>query len=455
MKKFLCMFLVLLFVVPAFAQKKQIEDVKYRRSSLHLVLVTTDEPILKETEVMRSWANYPFPDKYDKLSVNLVNFPAGKPSVSFLEFATNVAKGVTPLPTTIAGLKKLKEDTDGKADLEALKGKIEAKIAEEKLAHQLLEQWFNIKPDGSCNMELIQERGRYNATELEALEADKTTRGKAILADAGMELIPNTFIQFCKLDFYENEPIAKFFLMITKALAPLVPGGDMAVAAAEIAYNAAKTGYSARTQALLYKLKWNEEIMNEFYSCWDEKIDNKLDYAKFQAIPFEMEFVGADVSSSTTSDSKAAAKAVFGIPGKANSEEQNEVNEKLIDKTVVRNIDKLFTKMQANYEVFRPKFPVITNPPLTAQFGMKEGLKGGESFELLETSWNEKLQKREYKRVGIVKVDKKQVWDNRYNAGEEPENVMIDKKTGEPIMATLLSKSKVAYPGMLLRQMKK
>jgi len=46
--------------------------------------------------------------------------------------------------------------------------------------------------------------------------------------------------------------------------------------------------------------------------------------------------------------------------------------------------------MQATYEVFKPKFPVLTNPPLTAGFGLKEGLKGGEKFELLETVWNEK-----------------------------------------------------------------
>jgi hypothetical protein len=131
------------------------------------------------------------------------------------------------------------------------------------------------------------------------------------------------------------------------------------------------------------------------------------------------------------------------------------VNEKnLIELTVVRNLDKLFTTMQQKYEVFKPKFPILTNPPLTAQFGMKEGLKGGEKFELLEPVWNNKTNKREYKRVGIVKVDKKQIWDNRYNAGEIPQNPQVDKKTGESIQATLLSKNKVAYPGMLLRQMK-
>jgi len=446
------MFLVLAMLVPVFAQKKQIEDVTYRRSSLHLVLVTTDEPLLKEAEVMESWKNYPFPDKYDQLSVDFKTFSSGKPAVSAMEYATKVANGEIPLPTTIAALKQLQEDTDGKAYIESLKKIVENKIAEEKLAHQLLAKWFNIQPDGSCDMELIQERGRYNATELDAMVADKAARGKAILADAGEELISNTFVQFCKLDFYENEPIAKFAKMVAYAIANIA-GGDAVRMAADVAYNAAKTGYSARTLAMLYKLNWNDSIMAEFYNIWTA--ENRLDYAKFQALPFEMKFVGANVSTSTTSDSKAAAAAVFGVPtGNKSAEEKEEVDVKLINKTVIRNIDKVFAKMQKKYEVFKPKFPVLSNPPLTAQLGMKEGIEGGEQFEILETVWNDKLAKREYKRVGIVKVDKKQIWDNRYNAGEGNEKKQIDKKTGEPIMSTLFTKSKVAFPGMLLRQMK-
>jgi hypothetical protein len=257
------------------------------------------------------------------------------------------------------------------------------------------------------------------------------------LEDAGEELIGNTFVQFCKMDFYENEPIARFSMMLANAIAAFSgPAEGTVRAAARTAYEVSKDGYSARAMALLYKLNWNDSILAEFYNCWIA--ENKLDYQKFQALPFNMVFVGADVSTST-------AVAPFGF---------NVDEKKLIELTVVRNLDNLFTKMQQNYEVFKPKFPVISNPPLEAQLGMKEGLKGGEKFELLEPVWNEKLNKREYKRVGIVTIDKKQVWDNRYNAGETPENPQVNKKTGEPITATLLSKNKAAYPGMLLRQMK-
>jgi len=437
MRKNILLILAWLICLPSMAQKKQIDDANYRRSSLHLVLITTDDPILKEPVVMNSWDNYPFPDKYNSHSISLKKFSAGKPGVSFFEFATKYVSGEYRLPNSIIALKKIQEDTDNKAYTKALIEKIQEKIQEEKIAHQLLEKWFKIQPDGTCSMDLIKERGCYNATEMQALEASKTQRGRVLLEDAGEELIGNTFIQFCKLDFYENEPIERFRLMIANAIITLATAGEIKEsAAAKIAYDVRKDGYSARAQAMLYKLNWNDSIMAEFYNCWID--ENKLDYEKFQSLPFNMVLVGTDVSTSS-------AIAPFGL----------KLDEKkLINLTVVRNIDKLFAVMQAKYEVFKPKFPVLTNPPLTAAFGMKEGLKGGEQFELLETIWNEKTNKREYKRIGIVKVNKKQIWDNRYNAGETPENHQINKKTGEPVTATLLTKNKVAYPGMLLRQIK-
>jgi len=436
MKRFFLFLMMICIAMPVFAQKKEIEDTKYRRSSLHIVLVTTDDPILKESEVMKSWENYPFPEKYNQHEVDLKTFAAGKPGVSFFEFATNYVNGTYQLSNKISNLKKMLEDIDNKAYTLALIEKVNKKIDEEKLAHKLLEKWFNIQPDGTADISLIKARGAYNATEMQALEASQTTRGLAILQDAGEELIGNTFVSFCKIDFYENEPIEKFKLMISNAIVSLLLGEQTTSSIAEIAYEAAKEGYSARTMAMLYKLNWNDSIMAQFYDCWVG--EDKIDYDKFQSLLFDMVFIGADISTSR-------ANAPFGF----NVDEKN-----LIDLTIVRNIDNLFAKMQANYEVFKPKFPVLTNPPLTAEFGMKEGLKGGEKFQLLEPVWNDKKNQREYKLIGIVKVDKKQIWDNRYNAGEESENKQVNKKTGEPIISTLLTKNKAAYPGMLLRQTK-
>lgn len=85
---------------------------------------------------------------------------------------------------------------------------IDKVITSEKLANKLVASWFNRSPDGKFNMKLIQERGFYNASEMEAGIAKGQAKGLASLGDAGEELLRNTFVTFTKLDFIENEPAA-------------------------------------------------------------------------------------------------------------------------------------------------------------------------------------------------------------------------------------------------------
>ena len=47
---------------------------------------------------------------------------------------------------------------------------------------------------GICDVELVKERGLYNASELDKALASKTQRGNALLEDAGEDLIGNTFL---------------------------------------------------------------------------------------------------------------------------------------------------------------------------------------------------------------------------------------------------------------------
>ena len=58
-----------------------------------------------------------------------------------------------------------------------------------------------------------------------------------------------------------------------------------------------------------------------------------------------------------------------------------------------------------------------------------------------------------YLALGKTTVDKKLVWDNRYNAGDPPEKEVKDKD-GNPITATTFKDVKKAQPGMLLKQVK-
>jgi hypothetical protein len=82
---------------------------------------------------------------------------------------------------------------------------------------------------------------------------------------------------------------------------------------------------------------------------------------------------------------------------------------------------------------------------------MKEGLEGGEKFEVLEANMDPKTGIIEYKKKGTIKVDKNLIWDNRYNAG-----LPITDETGaeikNPLNGTTFEGGSKFYPGMLIRQ---
>lgn len=63
------------------------------------------------------------------------------------------------------------------------------------LGQKMVAKWFNRdKQTGSFNMELIKERGLYNANQQQTNVARASIRGMALLEDAGELLIHNTYL---------------------------------------------------------------------------------------------------------------------------------------------------------------------------------------------------------------------------------------------------------------------
>jgi hypothetical protein len=87
---------------------------------------------------------------------------------------------------------------------------------------------------------------------------------------------------------------------------------------------------------------------------------------------------------------------------------------------------------------------------------MKEGLEGGETFELLELTYNTKTGLTSYKNLGKLKADGNLVWDNRYNADEKTAQYL--DKNGAPLASglegTKFSDSEKVQIGMLIKQIR-
>lgn len=430
-----------------FAQEST-QDFKYRRSSLSMILIES-ESFPNKDAVMSSWNSFPFPDKYNNHDIDLKSFNIDGIQLSEQDlldagFLKDTLKNPLQIVKATGSLKPVKylnsENTIAvvmPTEKQEYQLKLNKVIRENKLASKLVASWFNRSSDGKLNMNLIQERGFYNATEMEASIAQGQTKGLASLGDAGEELLRNTFVTFTKLNFISNEPVAAAVRDAAKqSIIESMAGSpqlliNKALSGADKVYEKTKEGYSLWSKTWLYRLNWNDSIAAVFYNdLWS----NPTAFDKSDL--FSLEFVGVQYNQSLVT---------FKI-GEKRTQEQ------IIDLALVRNVDNAFAELQKDNDVFKPKVPVLTINPITAQIGMKEGLTGGESFDVLEMTFDKKTGTTEYKVVGSATADKKIIWDNRYNAGENQETVLT--KEGTPVTATLFNGGKSIQPGMLLKQIK-
>lgn len=201
------------------AQSPALDD-KYRRSTLQMVLIESENFPNKET-VINSWNKAPFPEKYNKhgapfTSINIADINPTDDDLLKAGFLTDTVKGKVEILIAETAKKSLRY-LDEKQTLAIIlpnekqlyKIKLDKYIESNDIAKKVVSKWFNMNDKGKFNMQLIQERGLYNASEIEANIAKGQARGMASLGDAGEQLINNTFVTFTKLSFYANEPVAR------------------------------------------------------------------------------------------------------------------------------------------------------------------------------------------------------------------------------------------------------
>jgi len=404
-------------------------NIKYRRSSLHTILVETDRFPFRDT-VLTAYYNAPFPDKYNnhtigEKSFNPKNYPLTKQEVEGL------FKSRSKLSNAMV--------TDSsRVELQLC---IEKYLKQDKVANKLVSKWFNRQADGSFDMNLIGDRGSYNASEMQANIAKGSARGVSSLRDAGVELIGNTFVVVSKFNFVSNEVVAR---VIRDALVASINKGNstglakmLQLKGAEAIYKKTSEGYSVWASSYLYKLTWNDSIENVFYNdLWVDKTN--LDKKKIEAFDntnlFNLEYVG---------DEKATSLVLFSLKEKRTPEQ-------IIKKSTIRTIDAVYAKLQKKFDVFMPKVPLYSGDPVTAKIGMKEGLEGGEKFEVFEQTLDEKTGLTKYVSKGTIKVDKDLVWDNRFTEGDE----LAAEGSKPGIDRTTFNGGKNYYAGMLIKQIK-
>ncbi len=369
----------------------------YQRSSLHIINIENLN-FDNAAKVQASYNKYPFPDKYDdhRVANNSVNLgaykltPEEKEALGIKE--SELGKGLSSaISSSTAGI--LEDNSQVKNELDKF-------IKDKKVAQDLVKKWYSIKDNGSYDFSVFNERIKLSMS-----EEDKQRVQQAALANTEIEkmsekLINNTFVVFTKLNFVSNAIPAEAIRQVAYSQASKLSGmmQDMAKKAADKVYEKTSEGYSVWTNAWLYKLEWNEQIYTDLRKTMTSK--GNLDIKAFNAMNFNLEFVGQE---------KANSLVTFSLK----KGEGDRTEDEIIELSTIRNVDKVFTKLQREYEVFKPLYQLTGVDPFSAKLGMKEGLEGGEKFEILE------IRGGEYNKIGTIEVDKNKVWDNRYGAPKQ------------------------------------
>lgn len=395
--------LALIASLYAGAKEQEVTENKYTRSSLCSFLISRTDQNLYD-KIQEEYLNLETPDQYNNhdLSIRVLN----------------------------VGKKGQYQDSIGRW------------LNDNHVASRLIGRWFdrNILT-GECSMDIIKERGLYNATELDKELANRSARGIAMLQDAGEELIGKTFVLVHEAHYIDHGKRSKVAGGIIRGLG-IVGSVFLGSAISDLADNIADMtesikGFAVKFHTRLYRLVWDEETAGTFYSTYYTSVPDQDKVTAFEngRGGFRLEYVG-EVESSGSKTS------FMGI-----GEDHPEI---MIRKACQRAIDDNIRDLQREYEQFRVKSPIaeVEGNTVKVAIGMKEGVNEKSEYEVLEAE--EKADGRiAYKRIGTIEPLPGRIWDNRYMAFEEGAQ-------GSNLGATSfkVKSGQTPYPGVLVRQIK-
>lgn len=363
----------------------------YRRSSLCIILLAHDDKQYAEG-MTRVFQNFPMPARYNEHNVNVrVVSVKGK---------------------------------QNKADIDRI-------LRQNRISQQLVSRWFNRDYNGRMNMDLIHDRGGYGAFYQDYERVLQTVRGTSLLREEGIELLENTFVLVCDMDYIDKKKGFKIGSLIMGGLsmaAEIMSGvsnyqaqqqyykGNYDAARKKLNESAAwgagaqlgkvgqevlddLGGFRVKIHAYLYKLKWDNAMTDAlFNSYW---IDSTTPAGEAQRrkewydnTNFGLEYLG---------DYQEAS-------GKTILLSWSNEDEVILD-VCGRAVDKGIKSLAKKYEVFRPRTPFyFEGETLYSHIGSKEDVVTGKKYEIVQRT-RDKKGKSSYKKLG--EVEAVQAWNNR------------------------------------------
>lgn len=278
---------------------------------------------------------------------------------------------------------------------------IEKYIKEEQLANKIIGKWYNRQEDGTLNMQVIHDRGLYNAIDADILKASNTKRGLAEVKDFGNQLINKSYI--IVVDF-KNIKSAK---QLKKK--------DY-------------IGFQGNLDAYVYKVDFNENVQYSLYdNAWiyedDDEATKEQKKKAFDSMDVPVKFFAKKTRNINKTQGKKGTNA-----GKFVMVQKTDAQ--LFTELIFEGETETVFQLTRDHEDFRVKTTLNKKNPLSAKVGKKEDIKVDHRFFVFEYVYNEKKDDMGQKRRGVIRA--KKVVDNRKVAtGTSPMSTFYQTSGGK------------------------
>ena len=414
-------------------QGKAQSNMEYRRNSLAMMLVYHPEDEFGK-DIYAAFDSLPVPDKYDDHNIAHIRVIDNSYIKNCRRNKDGYYKAVYGHPLAANEIRTNAQFT-------------QEMLNKNEVGKLLVAQWFGMTGEGvedaTFNTKLLQERGQYNASDVDVALALQTTRGLATLSDAGEELLGNTFVLVNDITYVTAEQeaaAAKTAMNVLGGIFDAITGGKAGSQVADLAGDIADsfTGFKVMTHSYLYQLDWNDSIAAIFYL---QHYTDKPDKDKLQAFmddktSYRLKYVAHEYEF----DKKSVLKGKY-------------TRTELVRTICARSMDKNIVALGKQYEDFKVKTPVYEVlmsasgkiEGYAAKIGMKEGITEASKFQVVQRVFNPEKGETTYKYVATVKPKKGLIWDNRYNA-------VLEEADGSTLPYTTFVKTAGGeiLPGMLL-----
>lgn len=321
MKKLLFLILSLVYILPAGAQSV---NANYDRNALTVIAVHHN-------------------DRYDAISDAYLKqyFPGGE------KFDNNMVD-TRYIQSAYSRFQKT-EDNSISSYIRECYGTVENQVKKEDVARQVVAKWFNRTPGGVMDLNLINKRADYNATDQTYNIAAAQALGEYLLHGDGVKLVDNSYI-----------------LVVDHSVPVRSEGRDSNGNLNDITYTTQAIGY-------LYKLNFGDLQRQAVYDQWiyaEDPVSTKnAKKAAFDRINFPITLLQTVDATSSGS-----------INPKSRGAEESQALQQAVTGCAAAVIDKL----EKQVEAWMVKTTIYKTRPILSKVGTKEGIKNMSRFEVLE-----------------------------------------------------------------------